>query len=45
MPVDGLIQRYIQYGFKRLRTAQETELHSRIKPRYDSGCIFMFQML
>lgn len=45
LPVDKLIYRYTQYGFKRLEAEQETELHSRLKPRYDRECIFMYQML
>ena len=45
LPFEGLIQRYVQYGFTRLEARQEVELHQRLKPRYDSECIFMYQML
>ena len=45
LPFEGLIQRYIQYGFTRLEARHEAELHQRLKPRYDSECIFMYQML
>ena len=34
-----------QYGFVRLDQESENRLHSRIKPAYDQGCIFMYQML
>ena len=45
LPFEGLIRRYERYGFKRLPAEHETELHQRLKPRYDSECIFMYQML
>ena len=45
LPVEALIHRYIQYGFKRLEPDQEIDVHKRIKPRYDEGCIFMHQIL
>ena len=45
LPFEGLIQRYIKYGFTRLEAIHEAELHQRLKPRYDSECIFMYQML
>ena len=45
LPFEGLIQRYIKYGFTRLEATHEAELHQRLKPRYDSECIFMYQML
>lgn len=45
LPFEGLIQRYIHYGFTRLEARHEEELHQRLKPRYDSKCIFMYQML
>ena len=43
LPFDGL--RYNEYGFKRFDAIHEAELHKRMKPRYDSECIFMYQML
>ena len=45
LPFDGLIRRYEKYGFKRLPAEHEDELHRRLKPRYDSECIFMYQLL
>ncbi len=45
LPFEGLIRRYGEYGFMRLEAAHEAELHQRLKPRYDSGCVFMYQML
>jgi len=45
LPFDGLIKQYGRYGFNRLPAEQEDELHRRLKPRYDSECIFMYQML
>ena len=43
LPVGSLINRYEQYGFKRLSPKREDELHKRLKPQYDKGCIFMYQ--
>ena len=45
LPFDGLIRQYGRYGFIRLPAEREDELHRRLKPRYDSECIFMYQML
>ena len=45
LPAETLIHRYIQYGFTRLDQASEAELHRRLKPAYDEGCIFMYQQL
>ena len=45
LPFERLIRRYMQYGFERLETDDETDLHKRLKPRYDEGCVFMYQML
>ncbi len=45
LPFEGLIRRYERYGFARLESDDETGLHKRLKPRYDEGCIFMYQML
>jgi len=45
LPFEGLIRRYMQYGFERLETDDETDLHKRLKPRYDEGCVFMYQIL
>lgn len=45
LPYDRLIGRYQRYGFRRLPTAQESDLHKRLKPRYDDSCKFMYLML
>lgn len=45
LPFEGLIKQYGKYGFRRLEAEHEAELHRRLKPRYDSECIFMYQML
>ena len=45
LPYENLINTYTQYGFSRLSTKSEDELHKRLKPRYDESCIFMFQQL
>lgn len=45
LPYEPLISRYTSYGFNRLNEKFENDLHARIKPAYDEGCIFMYQML
>ena len=45
LPFERLINRYKEYGFLRLDSASEEELHKRLKPNYDENCIFMFQQL
>lgn len=45
LPFEGLIKQYGRYGFRRLDPKHEAELHKRLKPRYDSECIFMYQTL
>jgi len=45
LPFEGLIRRYTQYEFMRLETGHEADVHKRLKPRYDEGCVFMYQML
>lgn len=45
LPFDRLIKRYGEYGFLRLDSSSEDELHKRLKPNYDENCIFMFQQL
>lgn len=45
LPFDRLINRYKEYGFLRLDSASEDELHQRLKPNYDENCVFMFQQL
>ena len=45
LPHKGLIEYYTTLGFVRLSKAQEDSIHRRIKPRYDRGCIFMYQVI
>lgn len=45
LPYDDLIVRYNKYGFKRLDGEYEDKIHSRLKPKYDDSCIFMYTML
>lgn len=40
-----LIRMYEQRGFHRLPPYQEWIMHKRIRPRYDQGCVFMYQIL
>ena len=44
---DGkLLERYINdYHFKRLKPESEKKLHHRLKPRFDAGCIFIYQRI
>ena len=45
LPHADLIKRYEKYGFARLSGLQEKNTHKLIRPRYDGGCIFMYQTL
>ena len=45
LPYGRLMKRYERYGFCRLSDSQETDLHKRLKPRYDESCKFMFLVL
>lgn len=46
LPETRLIDMYIRaYRFKRLDKCDEENLHNRIKPRFDYGCIFMYQLI
>lgn len=45
LPYDDLISHYYKYGFKRLEEKYEDNIHSRLKPKYDESCIFMYTML
>ncbi len=45
LPDESLIKRYQNYGFTRLNKLQEKSIHKLIRPRYDKGCIFMYQTL
>lgn len=45
LPQDNLINYYCTIGFKRLSPEKEKFVHQHVKPKYDDGCIFMYQML
>ena len=45
LPFDELIKHYEKYGFRRLNSQSEIELHKRLKPEYDQSCIFMYRPL
>ena len=45
LPQERLIQHYTHMGFKRLAPEKEQFVHNHVKPKYDDGCIFMYQML
>ncbi|MBO4629146.1 MAG: hypothetical protein J5687_04240 [Treponema sp.] len=44
-PEDKLIEHYEEMGFTRLSAEKEKYVHSHVKPKYDDGCIFMYQIL
>ncbi len=45
LPNNSLIEHYKKWGFARLAKIQEALMHRRIRPNYDRGCIFMYQIL
>ncbi|HBB43542.1 MAG TPA: hypothetical protein DCZ74_08500 [Treponema sp.] len=45
LPEDRLISHYEKMGFRRLTPEKEKFVHSHVKPKYDMGCIFMYQIL
>lgn len=45
LPENRVIANYETYGFRRLREDAERSLHTRLKPRYDQQCVFMYTML
>ena len=46
IPEEELIERYQkEYGFMRLKSEDEELLHTRLRPSFDEGCIFMYLML
>lgn len=45
LPEDRLINHYKTLGFNRLEKKDEKFVHSHVKPGYDDGCIFMYQIL
>ena len=42
---ERLIHHYEEMGFKRLSPEKELFVHQHVKPKYDDGCIFMYQLL
>lgn len=44
-PEERLIKYYGQLGFSRLPGEQERFVQRHVKPKYDEGCIFMYQTL
>ncbi|MGN0738761.1 MAG: hypothetical protein ACI4LX_01155 [Treponema sp.] len=45
LPEDKLIEYYQEMGFTRLSEEKEKYVHSHVKPKYDDGCVFMYQIL
>jgi len=45
LPEDELIEHYETFGFSRLDSEDEKFVHKHVKPSYDEGCIFMYQIL
>lgn len=42
---EKLIEHYTKLGFTRLPKKQEKFVQNHVKPKYDEGCVFMFQNL
>lgn len=45
LPIPIVMENYANYGFVRLPEVEEQQLHSRLKPRYDRQCVFMYMAL
>lgn len=45
LPDEKLIEHYTKLGFTRLPKKQEKFVQNHVKPKYDEGCVFMFQNL
>lgn len=45
LPNERLMDHYEKMGFSRLPPDQEIFVRDHIKPKYDEGCIFMYQVL
>lgn len=45
IPENRLIEHYKTFGFTRLSEEDEQFVYDRVKPAYDNGCIFMYQIL
>ena len=41
----NLIKHYKTFGFHRLSKEEEKFVHSHVKPKYDDGCVFMYQLV
>ncbi len=45
LPEEKLISHYKTMGFTRLPQSQEKFVQQHVKPKYDEGCIFMYQTI
>ena len=45
LPEERLIEHYTTMGFSRLPKNQERFVQQHVKPKYDEGCIFMYQTI
>ena len=45
LPEERLIEHYKSLGFRRLAPEKEIFVHQHVKPKYDNGCVFMYQTL
>lgn len=45
LPYDELIRYYNSLNFQRLSKKEEFQVHRRIRPRYDTACIFMYRSI
>lgn len=45
LPHEKLIERYHDYGFAQLASYQQRFIEKRFQPKYDRGCVFMYQNL
>lgn len=45
LPEEKLISHYKKMGFARLPPEQEKFVQNHVKPKYDDGCIFMYQTI
>lgn len=45
LPEERLMNHYAKMGFSRLPKEQEKFVQNHVKPKYDEGCIFMYQTL
>lgn len=45
LPEESLIDYYKTLGFSRLSPDEEDFVHKHVKPKYDTGCYFMYQII